>query len=154
MLMRKLFTVGFFLIAIYSHAQSFLRLADSVRRVRGIPAITFAVFNDSIVIESGASGYKKYRTRDSVKVTDRFQLGTNTFAITSWIAAKVVESGKIKWNTTFASLFPESKNKISPQFSNIDLKTLLQNKAGVAPYKSIEDFSAVPAFNNDPQIQR
>jgi len=154
MLMRKLFTVGFLLIAIYSHAQSFLRLADSVRRVRGIPAITFAVFSDSVVIESGATGYKKYRTRDSVKVTDRFQLGTNTFAITSWIAAKLVESGRIKWTSTFTSLFPESKNKVLAQFSNVDLKTLLANKAGIAPYKSIEDFSTVPAFNSDAQIQR
>jgi len=152
--MRKLFALGCLLIVISSHAQSFLRFADSVRRVRGIPAIAYAVFTDSAIVDVGVSGYRKYKTRDSARVNDRFQLGTNTFSIVAWIAGKLVETGKITWNTTFTSLFPESKNKVLPQFSTLDLKSLLQNKAGIAPYKTVEDYTTVPAFNNDPQLQR
>jgi D-alanyl-D-alanine carboxypeptidase len=152
--MRKLFTLGCLLIVFISHAQSYLRIADSVRRVRGIPAIAYAVFTDSSIVDMGVSGYRKYRTRDSARITDRFQLGTNTFGITSWLAGKIVEGGKIKWTTTFVSLFPESKSKILPQYANLDLKTLLSNRAGIAPYLTVEDYAKVPSFHTDPQIQR
>ena len=129
-----------------SLAQSFLPLADSIRKARGIPGIAYAVFRDNQVIEMGVTGYRKYRTRDSLLVTDRFHIGTNSFALVSWIAGKMVESGKIKWSTTFVSLYPEYKAKLLPQYAGIDLKSLLSNTAGVLAYKQFDDYVSVPPF--------
>ncbi len=152
--MRILLSCVLLFLTCQTYCQSFFALADSVRKARGIPAIGYVVFSDSSIIDMGVTGYRKYRTRDSVRVTDRFHLGTNSFAFTSWMAGKLVEMGKIKWTTTFSSLFPEYKHLLQPQFVNLDLKSLLSNTAGIPPYKTLEDFAAVPPFNSDPQIQR
>ena len=152
--MRFLLSLGCCLVVCSSIAQSFLPVADSIRKARGIPAIAYAIFSDNAIIEMGVSGYRKYRTRDSIRINDRFHLGTNTFAFVSWIAGRLVESGKIKWTTTFVSLFPEYKDKILAQYSTIDLKSLLSNTAGLAPYKQFDDYVSVPAFSPDPQLQR
>src|SRR5437868_14612376 len=106
-----------FLIASFCTAQSFLPIADSIRKARGVPAIGYAVVSDNRVIDIGVTGYRKYRTRDSAQTSDRFQLGTNSFAFVSFIAGKLVESGKIKWTTTFTSLFLECSKSIQPHFA-------------------------------------
>jgi CubicO group peptidase (beta-lactamase class C family) len=72
----------------------------------------------------------------------------------SWVAGKMVETGKIKWTTTFADLFPEYKSRLLPQYSGIDLKSILSNTAGLLAYKQFDDYTIVPAFNADPQQQR
>ena len=58
-----------------------LKVADSIRRVRGIPCIGYVVFSSDKIIDQGVAGYRKYRTRDSVSINDRFYLGTNTLVL-------------------------------------------------------------------------
>ena len=135
-------------------AQQFVKLADSIRRARGIPAIGYAVFSTDKILDAGVAGYRKYRSRDSVQLSDRFNIGTNTFGFTSWLAGKLVEAGKINWNTTFVSLFPEYKTKVLPEFRNIDLKTLLSNTGALPPYNSINEYLVVPTFPQDLKNQR
>lgn len=152
--MRILFFTFCLLAATVSLGQSMLKTADSVRRARGIPSIGYVVFTSDQVLDKGVAGFRKYRTRDSVQLTDRFHLGTNTFAFTSWIAAHLVETGKIQWTTTYAQLFPQNKSKVLPAFRNIALKDLLSNQAGLPPYNTVNDFAFVPAFPNDLPSQR
>ena len=152
--MRFLLLVLLTSIGHFSSAQSFLPLADSVRKARGIPGIAYAVFRDNKVIDMGVTGFRKYRTRDSLKITDRFHIGTNSFAFVSFVAGRMVETGKIKWSTTFVSLYPEYKNTVLPQYASITLQSLLSNTAGLRAYKQFDDYTAVPAFNPEPQLQR
>ncbi len=154
MAMRYALILLFTCFSFVSLGQSFLPLADSIRKARGIPGIAYAVFRDKQVIEMGVTGFRKYRTRDSMRITDRFHIGTNSFALVSWLAGKMVETGKIKWTTTFVSLFPDQKSKLLPQYAAIDLKSLLSNTAGLQAYKQFDDYVSVPAFNPDPQLQR
>ncbi|HYC29715.1 MAG TPA: hypothetical protein VEB42_12875, partial [Chitinophagaceae bacterium] len=105
--MRFLFTLLFSAAFSASSGQAMIKTADSVRRVRGIPAIGYAVFTSDQILDMGVVGYRKYRTKDSVQLADRFHIGTNTFAFTSYIAAKLVEAKKITWVTTYAQLFPQ-----------------------------------------------
>jgi D-alanyl-D-alanine carboxypeptidase len=64
----------------------------------------------------------------------------------------LVESGKIKWNTTFSSLF--SASKISSEFAGLDLKSLLSHTASLQAYKQMDDYVHVPIFSGDEQMQR
>lgn len=152
--MRILFVVSFLALSLSTLGQPMVKAADSIRRIRGIPCMGFVVFSADQIIDKGVTGYRKYRTRDSVQITDRFHIGTNTFAFTSYIAAKLVESGKIKWTTTYSELFPQNKSKVLPEFRDIALKDLLSNQAGLAPYNSINDFAFVPFFPKDIVSQR
>src|SRR5262245_29272185 len=152
--MRTLFVVFFFALSLSSFGQTMVKAADSLRRIRGIPCLGYAVFTTDKILDIGVSGYRKYRSRDSVQVTDHFYLGTNTFAFTSYIAAKLVEAGKIKWTTTYLELFPQNKAKVLPQFRDVALKDLLSNQSGLAPYNNVNDFANVPMFPNDIVSQR
>ncbi|HYF32445.1 MAG TPA: serine hydrolase domain-containing protein [Chitinophagaceae bacterium] len=152
--MRILLVLLLLTVAASSFGQSMVKVADSIRRVRGIPCIGYVVFTSDKIIDQGVAGFRKYRTRDSVRIDDRFYIGTNTFAFTSWIAAKLVESGKIKWTTTYTQLFPQNKNKLQAEFREVALKDLLSNQSGLAPYNNINDFAYVPFFPNDIISQR
>lgn len=152
--MRTLLMAIFLMEASASFGQAMLKTADSVRRARGIPAIGYVVFSTDEILDIGVSGYRQYRKRDSVLLTDRFHIGTNTFAFTSWIAARLVEMGKIKWTTTYAQLFPQYKNKVLPAFRDVALKDLLSNQAGLPSYNKPDDFAFVPAFAGDMISQR
>jgi len=151
--MRFLFTLLFSAAVSASFGQSMISMADSIRRVRGIPAIGYAVFTSDQILDMGVVGYRKYRTRDSVQITDRFHIGTNTFAFTSYIAAKLVEAKKITWVTTYAQLFPQNK-KIQAVYQTVALKDLLSNQAGLPPYTSVTDFAMVPLMPGDVTTQR
>src|SRR3982751_4015740 len=135
--MRFALSLVFLLFIVSSSAQRYLRLADSIKKLRGVPAIGYAVFTDNGIVEIGVTGYRKYRERDSARTTDRFQIGTNSFQLVSSIAGKLVEAGKIKWTTTFTSLFPEYAKSVRPEFATVNLKMLLSNSAGLLPYKEM-----------------
>ena len=152
--MRILFVVLLLALALSSAGQTLVKAADSIRRIRGIPCMGYAVFTADKILDMGVAGYRKYRTRDSARVTDRFYIGTNTFAFTSYIAAKLVEAGKIKWTTTYLELFPQNKSKVLAEFHGVALKDLLSNQSGLAPYNNINDFAFVPFFPNDIVSQR
>jgi CubicO group peptidase (beta-lactamase class C family) len=152
--MRTLFTALLFIGASVCYGQSMLKMADSVRRARGIPAIGYVVFSSDKILDIGVSGFRQYRKRDSVLLSDRFHLGTNTFAFTSWIAAKLIDMGKISWTTKYAQLFPQYKNKLHAEFKEVMLKDLLSNQAGLPSYNKPDDFAFVPAFAGDMISQR
>lgn len=152
--MRTLLIVLLLTTTFSSFGQSMVKAADSIRRVRGVPCLGYIVFTADEVLDKGVAGFRKYRTRDSATVNDRFYIGTNTFAFTSWIAAKLVESGKIKWTTTYTELFPQNKAKVLPEFREVALKDLLSNQSGLAPYNNVNDFAYVPMFPNDIVSQR
>jgi len=152
--MRILTTLACLLTLQLCVAQSFFSQADSIRKTRGVPALGYAVFSDNKILDIGVSGYRKYHERDTSRTTDRFSLGTNSFVFVTWVAGKLVETGKIKWTTTFTSLYPGEAKKISPQYANLDLKSLLSNTGGVPPYKQLDDYVHIPAFGGDEQTQR
>jgi CubicO group peptidase (beta-lactamase class C family) len=152
--MRILSTLACLLALQLCAAQSFFPQADSIRKSRGVPALGYAVFSEDKIIDMGVSGYRRYHTKDTARSTDRFSLGTNSFVFVAWVAGKLVETGKIKWTTTFASLYPEYSKKILPQYSNLDLKSLLSNTGGIQPYKQIDDYVHIPLFTGDEQLQR
>src|SRR5215470_15046533 len=94
--------IGFALVMFISYqslSQPFIKIADSIRRYRSVPGIVYAVFSDDKIIEVGATGIRTLKTKDSIRVKDRFQIGTNTGAFTSYIAARLSENGKLSWNT-------------------------------------------------------
>ena len=152
--MRILFTLVLLSMASLCTGQAMIKTADSIRRVRGIPCIGYVVFTADQVLDQGVTGYRKYRTRDTAQLTDRFHIGTNTFAFTTWIASKLVESNKMNWTTSYTQLFPQNKARLQPAYQNIQLKDLLSNQAGLPPYTNVTDFANVPLISTEPVQQR
>jgi CubicO group peptidase (beta-lactamase class C family) len=80
---------------------------DSVRGQHTIPAMGAIVFRADTVLALGIAGVRRSSSTAPVEERDRFQLGSNTKAITATVLATLVEEGKLTWTTTLAEVFPE-----------------------------------------------
>jgi len=99
--------------------------------------MTYAVFNSNQILELGSLGLRRVDDTFLVRTTDKFHIGSNTKAITAFMAAKLVETKKIKWDTKYFDLFPELKSTSKKEYWNITLQDLLSHRAKINPYRSV-----------------
>ncbi|WP_426479119.1 serine hydrolase domain-containing protein [Chryseobacterium sp. CBSDS_008] len=122
-----------FLIACYTNAQNLSDKIDNIRIKYQIPALEIAVISSDSILEMGAFGTNKINSNLKITLKNRFHLGSNTKAITSFIAANLVLQGKINWNTNFFHLFPELETKQN-QSKGLTLINLLNFKVPLSPF--------------------
>ncbi len=137
--MRKITTIIFLSITTLSFGQNIIQFADSVRNAYNIPEISYAVVDSKSTLEIAALGRHSMDLPDTATLNDRFHIGSNTKAMTTFIIAKYVEKGKLKWTTKFFDLFPEWKEKSKPEYTSITLQDLLSHKAGIWPFQGEGD---------------
>lgn len=129
-----------------SEKQKILHEIDSIRILFEIPAVAFGVVSDDSIIIKGALGVREINTIDSVTIQDKFHIGSNTKAVTSFIAGKLIDEGIISWNTKFFDLFPELKNTSRPEYFEIELKDLLSHRALINPFKSGKQWTVLEQY--------
>jgi hypothetical protein len=136
-------------------AESLDEWADSVRRQHNIPAIGVIVFRADTVLARGIAGVRRSDSPAPVEAGDRFQLGSNTKAITATVLATFVEEGKLAWTTTLAEVFPELRDSMSAEFRAVTIDLLLSHHAGISPFEDTDakDFKSIPRLSGTP-IQR
>ena len=106
-------------------AQTSARFADSIREAYDMPELSYAVVSADSVYELHTSGVRKAGTEWTATLNDRFRIGSNTKAITGYIAAMLVKEGKIRWDTKFFDLFPEMKAGSRKNYHDLTLLQLL-----------------------------
>jgi CubicO group peptidase (beta-lactamase class C family) len=106
---------------------------DSLRRQHNVPAMGAIVFRADTILVRGVAGVRRSNSTEPVKENDRFQLGSNTKAITATVIATLVEEGKLKWTTTLADVFPELRDAMSSEFRDVTIDMLLSHHAGISP---------------------
>ena len=110
------------------NAQESLKFADSLMLQYQTPELGFAVVSTDSVLELNIIGFHRIDNKnEQSKATqnDYFHLGSNTKAITGFIAAFLIENNKIQWSTKFFDLFPSWKKNSNPAYYNITLLDLL-----------------------------
>lgn len=138
-------------------AQDLAKAADSIRIADSIPELAYAIIRSDSLLIKKAVGYHRNDLQDEknkAKITDYFHLGSNTKAITGFLAGYLVEQKKISWNTKFFSLFPELKKEANPDFYEMTLIELLSHRARIKPYTSGAEFQALPVFKGLKAEQR
>jgi CubicO group peptidase (beta-lactamase class C family) len=98
----------------------------------GLPAIAAAVFKDGVIIAAGSAGTRRAGETIPVTIHDRFHLGSDAKAFTSLLAGQFVQTGKLRWHSTLADVFPELKSSMDPQFAKITLEELLSHSSGLS----------------------
>ncbi|SIO51180.1 serine hydrolase domain-containing protein [Chitinophaga niabensis] len=133
------------LISISVKCQHLAGFADSIRTAYHIPALGYAILSADSVYEIQMLGNK----RGNIPATpeDKFRIGSNTKAITGFIAALLVKEGKIRWNTKVSTLLPTA----NPAYRNITLQQLLSFRAPLVPYTYTNEEPAGFAGNEDEQ---
>lgn len=138
-------------------AQNITEIAEDLIRNDSIPGIAFAVVTKDSVIISKVLGYHridKKNEKGTAADGDYFHLGSNTKAITGFIAACLIEQKKIGWDTKFFDLFPETSGKINPAYLQVTLEDLLTHRAGLPSFTSGSDFKTIPRFEGDKRNKR
>jgi len=143
-------TIGTFCLP----AQSLKNFADSIRITYHIPELSYAILSSDSVYEMQALGYIKINSTHKATINDRFRIGSNTKAITGFIAAQLVKQRKIEWNTSFFDLFPELKNQARPDYFNLTLLNLLSFRNNFISYSYPNKKPHEHQFKGDENEQR
>ena len=151
---RVLILLAFIHQSFWGNSQALRESADSIRIIRGVPGMVYAVFSTDSILESEALGYRAFKQKDLIQITDRFNIGTNTAAFTAFIAAKLVQAGKIKWTTRLIDVFPEIKSKIFPVYTSITLQDLLNSRTRIQPFNELHDWTTIPEFKGNISARR
>jgi len=143
-----------FFLLLNASAQQMQKIADSVRKYRNIPGMVYAVFTTDAILDSGASGVRKMRVKNPVRMKNRFQIGATTATFTTYIAARMVQEGKVSWNTTIGKIYPELDGKIVKIYMRITLQQLLGQRAGLPPYDDFNEWRDIHSLPGTPTQQR
>lgn len=124
-IVRAAYCLSFLFTTLTASAQNAQSFSDNIRRVYKIPELAYAVVSADSVYEMKISGVRKIHTQLNASLSDRFRIGSNTKAVTGYIAALLVKQGKISWQTKFFDLFPEWKAASRKEYHNLTLLDLL-----------------------------
>ncbi len=97
----------------------------------GLPAFAAVVVRKGTVVAAGAVGTRRAGTDTPVTVNDRFHIGSDTKAMTSLVAATLVEEDRIGWGSTVAELFPELAGSMVAGLRGVTLEQLLSHTSGI-----------------------
>lgn len=153
-MLKQLMIYFFLLLFNFSLGQDIRKIATKIIVKDSIPAMAYAVVTID-EIKCDVIGIRKVVEKNNkAKKLDYFHLGSNSKAITGFVTAYLVESGKINWDTKFFDLFPELSNKSNLVYQNITLLDLLSHRAKINAFTSGNEFLNLPEFKGNKKEQR
>lgn len=96
-----------------------------------LPALAAAVVSEGKIVSAGAVGTRRAGADIPVRLDDRFHIGSDTKAITALLAAILVESNKLRWDSTVAEVFPEIAGDMDHALKKATLQQLLSHSSGL-----------------------
>src|SRR5262245_55779342 len=129
---------------------------ETVRLQNDLPAMGAIVFRSEAILARGLAGVRRSDTKTPVERGDRFQLGSNTKAITATVLASLVEEGRLSWSTASIDVFPELKETISPELRAVTVDLHLSHHAGISGFEDTDakDFKSIPRLSGTPTERR
>lgn len=127
-------------------------LLEPIRSSYGVPALAGAFIQEKSLVGLGAIGLRRLNNTEPVQTKDLFHLGSNTKSMTATLCATLVETGNLQWETTIADVFPDSLNKIRPDYHKVTLVQLLSHQAGIVRDPGSQAIRQLP--NGSSRIQR
>ncbi len=104
---------------------------ETLRTDHDLPAVAAIVFRTDSILAQGAAGVRARGSEPQVTLDDRFHLGSCTKAMTAALIAKLVETGRLKWDDTIESTFADLRGRILPEYLPVTLEQLLTHRSGL-----------------------
>lgn len=115
-------------------------LLERVLRETGVPGIAAAVVDRRGMVAIAAVGRRRADEDIPLSTSDRFHLGSDTKAMTAFVAARLVERGILRWDTTLAEAFPEWSGTMNEGYRTVRLTDLLRHRSGMPALTGVADF--------------
>ncbi|MES2628210.1 MAG: serine hydrolase domain-containing protein [Bacteroidota bacterium] len=152
--LKSVVVIIFLGVVLLLPAQELRHLADSLRVKYNVPELAYAVVSADEVMDLSVLGVKKTGSDLTAQSADRFRIGSNTKAITGYIAALLVNEGKLSWDTQFFEMFPELKKAASRAYHRVTLLELLTFRTRLYPYTYTYDEPRKEQFSGSETEQR
>ncbi|HEX4122561.1 MAG TPA: serine hydrolase domain-containing protein [Verrucomicrobiae bacterium] len=107
------------------------QLLEVLRKRCKLPALAVVVVKDGKICDRAAVGVRKLGDPASVTTNDLFHIGSDTKSMTATLTAILIEEGKLRWNTTIASVFPQLRGKMDTHYETVTVEQLLTHRGGV-----------------------
>lgn len=107
-------------------------LLQPIREQHELPAMIGAIVDDRGLRAVGVVGVRRHNANDPATVHDLFHIGSCTKAMTATLAARLVEKGVIRWDTTVGEALTDLGEKIHPDWRSVTLEQLLMNRGGAS----------------------
>jgi CubicO group peptidase (beta-lactamase class C family) len=95
------------------------------------PGMAVLEILNGVAQSEAVSGVRRIHQQDLVQVGDRWNLGSDGKAMTATMVARLVEKGKLHWNTPLAQLLPELAANMQPQYRDVTLLELMSHRTGL-----------------------
>ncbi len=115
-------------------------LLAPIRQKHDVPALCAAIVTSKGLTAVGLAGVRKRGTDIPATLDDLWHLGSDTKAMTATLVAKLVEQGRMKWDTTIAEVFPELTDQFHPEMRGVTLLHLLSHRSGLRPNLDLARF--------------
>ena len=129
-------------------------ILSTARDEFNIPALGVIVLSSSGVLDEVVIGVRDIRSNDAATADDYFHLGSNTKAVTGFIAAKLVRDGVLTWDTRIFDLIPELSDMSHEGYASVTLRDLMSHRAWVQPYTTGKEMQAIPVLDGDIAVKR
>lgn len=96
----------------------------------GMPALAALVSKGDRTIAVGVAGVRVRGGLVAVTLDDRWHIGSCTKSMTATLTAMLVADGKIAWEATPVTIFPELAEKMDPAWKSATLARLVSNTSG------------------------
>ena len=89
--------------------QQVASFVEAMREEFEVPGVAVGIVQDGKVVMSQGFGVRELGKPDKVDGDTRFMIASNTKALTTLMLAKLVDAGKLDWNATAKSVYPQFK---------------------------------------------
>jgi CubicO group peptidase (beta-lactamase class C family) len=112
----------------------------AIRNRRQVPALAAALVTSKGVVRCGVAGVRKAGTRIPATLDDQWHLGSDGKAMTATLIGKLVEQGRLKWDSTVGEIFPDLAPQMDGEARSITVLQLLSHRSGLKPNPSLRQY--------------
>jgi len=105
-----------------------------------LPSAAALVISNDQIVAQGVVGVRKSGDTTPATISDQYQLGSCTKAMTATIIAILVQQGKLSWTTTMGNI-PEMKDEMLTRYRDVTILELLSMHAGLPSNDSAAGFN-------------
>ena len=138
-------------IALVSHAfadhaspADLTPVIEPVRAKFGAPGVAAAVVRDGKIVAVGASGLRSLKTSEPVAVEDRSLIGSCGKSATRLLLGRLVDKGKLRWDSTLGELLPDIS--MLDEYKFVTIGDIMAHRGGLQPYTMINPTKTPAVF--------
>ncbi|MCB0283802.1 MAG: beta-lactamase family protein [Calditrichaeota bacterium] len=124
-----------------------VQAVDSIRIQFHIPGLAFGVSNCDSTLVTGALGIRKINSNDSVTINDKFHIASLGKGLFAFITGKLVDEGKLSWDTRFFDMFPEMKDSSRQEYLDLKLSDLLSMRTRLRSLNNWDVKQIIDGYN-------